>query len=101
MRHPALGLTLDVGHVMCVDEGKLDYHVLRWRDVLWNVHIEDMRRGVHDHLMFSEGDIDFSEVFAALRAIDYQGPVNVELSRHSHDAVEAARQAFEFLKRFD
>ena len=30
--------------------------------MLWNVHIEDMRTGVHDHLMFGEGEIDFAEV---------------------------------------
>jgi sugar phosphate isomerase/epimerase len=57
-----------------------------------------MRHGVHDHLMFGEGEIDFGEVFAALTAIDYQGGVHVELSRHSHDAVETARRAMTFLR---
>ncbi len=71
----------------------------RWRDWLWNVHIEDMRRGVHEHLMFGEGDMDFAEVMAALTEIGYSGGVNVELSRHSHDAVETARRAVAFLRR--
>jgi len=95
--HPALGLTLDVGHLMCLDDGNIAAHVRLWRERLWNVHIEDMRRGVHDHLMFGEGEIDFAAVFDALRAVDYAGPVNVELSRHSYDAVRVAQQAFEFL----
>lgn len=98
--HPLLGLTLDVGHVLCMNDGSVAEHVARWRDRLWNVHIEDMRRGVHEHLMFGEGDMDFPEVFDALNAIDYQGPVHVELSRYSHNAVETARKSIEFLEPF-
>ena len=95
--HPLLGLTLDVGHVHCLDDGNYAQHVQRWRDVLWNVHIEDMKCGVHQHLMFGDGDMDFASVFDALREIDYAGPVHVELPRHSHNAVETARRAHEFL----
>ena len=98
--HPLFGLTLDVGHVHCLGDGDVAEHVRRWRDVLWNVHIEDMRRGVHEHLMFGEGEMDFGAIFDALREIDYTGPVNVELPRHSHDAANTARRSFEFLRRF-
>jgi L-ribulose-5-phosphate 3-epimerase len=99
--HPAFGLTIDVGHLQCNGELPIGDHVRRWKDRLWNVHIEDMRRGAHDHLMFGDGEIDFSEVMAALREIDYRGGAYVELSRHSHDAVETARRSIEFLRRFD
>jgi sugar phosphate isomerase/epimerase len=96
--HPAFGLTLDVGHLHCLGEMPLLPHLERWRGRLWNVHLEDMRRGVHDHLMFGEGEMDFGEVLGALRA-EYQGGVHVELSRHSHDAVETARRAMGVLSR--
>jgi sugar phosphate isomerase/epimerase len=95
--HPLFGLTLDVGHLHCLGE-PIASTISEWREWLWNVHIEDMRRGVHDHLMFGEGEMDFAEVFAALRAAGYQGGVHVELSRHSHDAVETARRALGFLR---
>ncbi len=97
---PLFGLTLDLGHVHCLDDGDLAAHILEWREKLWNVHIEDMRRGVHDHLMFGDGDMQFAPIFAALREIAYSGPIHVELSRHSHDAVEVARKSFLFLSRF-
>ena len=100
VNHPAFGLTLDVGHLVCNGELPVGDHVRRWKDVLWNVHIEDMRRGVHDHLMFGEGEVDFAEVFAALREVEYANGVYVELSRHSHDAVATARRAKAFLDRF-
>jgi L-ribulose-5-phosphate 3-epimerase len=98
--HPRFGLTLDVGHLQCLNELPIGPQIRRWKDRLWNVHIEDMRRGTHEHLMFGEGEIDFNEVFAALRQIEYKGGVFVELSRHSHMAVETARRALEFLNTY-
>lgn len=95
--HPHFGLTLDIGHLHCQGEVPIADHIHEWRDWLWNVHIEDMRRGVHDHLMFGEGEIDFVPVLAALQEVGYAGGVHVELSRHSHNAVVVARQALEFL----
>jgi sugar phosphate isomerase/epimerase len=96
--HPTFGLTLDIGHLYCLGEVPIGPHLRRWRDRLWNVHLEDMRHGVHDHLMFGEGEIDFAEVLGGLEEIDYRGGVHVELSRHSHDAVETARRALAFLR---
>jgi sugar phosphate isomerase/epimerase len=92
-------LTLDVGHLHCLGETPLDQYIQRYAARIVNIHLEDMRAGVHEHLMFGEGEIDFPPVFAALRAAGYQGGVHVELSRHSHDGVRAAQQAFEFLHR--
>lgn len=100
VNHPAFGLTVDVGHLVCNGELPVSDHLVRWKDWLWNVHVEDMRRGVHDHLMFGEGEVDFADVFNGLRAANYQGMVSVELSRHSHDAVNTARRSIEFLRRF-
>jgi L-ribulose-5-phosphate 3-epimerase len=95
---PCFGLTIDVGHLHCQGEVPIGDYLRRWRDWLWNVHIEDMRHGVHDHLMFGEGEIEFTPVVQTLREIGYAGGVHVELSRHSHDAVETARRSLAFLQ---
>lgn len=95
--HPAFGLTIDIGHLHCQGETPIEAHLRRWKESLWNIHIEDMKRGVHDHLMFGQGEIDFSPALRALNEIGYSGGVQVELSRHSHDAVETARKAIAFL----
>ncbi len=95
---PRFGLTIDIGHLHCLGEIPIAAHLRRWREWLWNVHIEDMRRGVHDHLMFGEGEIDFAQVLGTLAEIGYTGGVHVELSRHSHDAVETARKSLAFLQ---
>jgi L-ribulose-5-phosphate 3-epimerase len=99
INRPNFGLTLDVGHLHCQGELPIAPHIHRWKDSLWNVHIEDMRRGVHDHLMFGDGEMDFPPIMQALGDIDYRGGVHVELSRHSHDAVNAATKALEFLRK--
>jgi sugar phosphate isomerase/epimerase len=96
--HPFFGLTLDIGHVHCQGEGPIADQIRRWRAVLWNVHIEDMRRGVHEHLMFGAGEIDFAPVLRTLEETGYGGGVHVELGRHSADAVETARRALAFLR---
>lgn len=94
---PLLKLTLDVGHLHCLGEAPISGVIRRWAPRLANVHIEDMRAGVHDHLMFGEGEMDFPPIIAALADVGYDGGVHVELSRHSHDAPRVARQAFDFL----
>jgi sugar phosphate isomerase/epimerase len=99
IKQPNFGLTLDVGHLFCQDESPIMDHIRRWKDKLWNVHIEDMRRGTHEHLMFGEGEMDFPPILQALGEIGYEGGVFVELSRHSHDAVNTARRALAFLKQ--
>lgn len=97
VQHPRLRLTLDVGHLHCQGETPLGTVIERWGSQLVNVHLEDMRAGVHEHLMFGEGEIDFASVMKALLRTGYQGGVHVELSRHSHDGPAAAAKSIEFL----
>ena len=98
---PLFGLTLDVGHAFLTEENRLAECIRKYRHSLKNIHLEDMKNGDHKHLQFGEGEIDFSEVFDALKEIKYAGLVNVELSRHSRNAVTAARQAFDYLASFN
>jgi len=94
--HPRLRLTLDIGHLHCQGE-PIAETIATHASRLVNVHIEDMRRGRHEHLMFGEGEIAFPPVAEALREADYKGGVYVELSRHSATGPDSARAAMEFL----
>ncbi|KAA0140626.1 sugar phosphate isomerase/epimerase [Gimesia chilikensis] len=97
--HPCFGLTVDIGHLQCMGELPISEYLKPWRERIFNIHIEDMRQGEHDHLRFGEGEIDFDDVFAGLRQIDYQGGLHVELSRHSHMAPDVLRESFAFLQQ--
>jgi L-ribulose-5-phosphate 3-epimerase len=98
IQHPLFDLTVDLGHVHCVETGEVADHVRGWGPRIANVHVEDMARGVHEHLMFGQGTMDFPPIIRALRDVSYQGGLNVELSRHSHMAVEAVRRSAAFLR---
>lgn len=94
--NPLLCLTLDIGHLQCQGETPVEEVIRRNASRLVNVHFDDMRRGVHEHLMLGEGEIDFPPVLQALADASYTNGVYVELSRHSHEAPQAARRAMEF-----
>jgi len=97
-RSPSLQLTLDVGHLHCQGELPIEDQIRQWSTRIVNVHIEDMRRGVHEHLMFGEGEMEFPPILAALEESGFSGGVHVELSRHSHVGPAAASEAFRFLR---
>ncbi|WP_433456457.1 sugar phosphate isomerase/epimerase family protein (plasmid) [Streptomyces sp. CA-142005] len=93
-----LGITLDIGHCQCLEPAppaECVRHAAPW---LRYVQIEDMRRGVHEHLPFGEGEIDFPPVLAALQDVGYDGLVTVELPRHSHAGPALAAASLAFLR---
>jgi L-ribulose-5-phosphate 3-epimerase len=94
-----LGLTLDIGHLVCNEAQPPAACIAAGAPYLVNVQIDDMRRGVHEHLEFGTGEVDFPSVFQALREIRYDGLVAVELPRHSHAAPTVARQSIDFLRQ--
>ncbi|WP_433832535.1 sugar phosphate isomerase/epimerase family protein [Actinoplanes sp. CA-015351] len=95
----AFGLTLDIGHCRCLEPLPVPESVIEAGPYLVNVQIDDMRRGVHEHLEFGEGEIDFPPVLAALAATGYRGLVAVELPRHSHAGPAVAARSLEFLRK--
>jgi sugar phosphate isomerase/epimerase len=95
----AFGLTLDIGHCRCNEASPVPDCVRQAAPYLVNVQIDDMRRGVHEHLEFGQGEINFPPVLAALASSGYPGLVAVELPRHSHAAPTVARQSLAFLRQ--
>jgi sugar phosphate isomerase/epimerase len=94
---PRLGLTLDVGHCLVTGEPVVE-SIRRAAPWLVNVHLEDMRAGVHDHLDLGEGELDFPAALGALAEIGYEGLVGVELSRHGHAADTVVPRAIRVLR---
>ncbi|GII81699.1 xylose isomerase [Sphaerisporangium rufum] len=97
-RPPGFGLTLDIGHCRCLEPDPVPDCVIAAGEHLVNVQIDDMRRGVHEHLEFGTGEIDFPPVLAALAAAGYRGLVAVELPRHSHAAPDVAARSIDHLR---
>jgi len=85
----APALTLDVGHLYAVWEGEPVAILEGVASHLAQVHLEDMHRGRHEHLLPGTGDVDFAAVLTELPRVGYGGPVCFELSRSSHCAPTA------------
>ncbi|HTT51571.1 MAG TPA: sugar phosphate isomerase/epimerase family protein [Streptosporangiaceae bacterium] len=90
-------LTLDIGHCRCVEPRAVPDCVRRAGPYLVNVQIDDMRRGVHEHLELGSGEVDFPGTLRALTATGYGGLAAVELPRHAHAAPVVAAESLAFL----
>lgn len=96
--HEALGLTLDVGHCLAVDDLAPEAAIRAFADDLLVLHLDDHRRGRHDHLAFGEGEVDFGAIAAAVAEVGFTGPLEVELSRHGSEAPRVAAASLAFLR---
>ena len=96
---PNLKIALDTGHCLASDECEPDAAIYAMREKIGTVAVEDMRRGIHEHLFFGEGEMNIPAILQALIEIDFRKLVCVELSRHSHCADKIIPAAIEFLRK--
>ncbi|MDZ7621558.1 MAG: sugar phosphate isomerase/epimerase family protein [Candidatus Competibacteraceae bacterium] len=94
-----LTMALDTGHCLVTQDIDPAVAVTQYAGVLGTVAIEDIRRGVHEHLPFGTGDMDISGILAALDRSGFSGLVSVELSRESHRAHAAIPESLAYLRR--
>ena len=95
---PALRLALDLGHCLVTGDIEPGQAVADHAARIGTVSIEDMKRGVHEHLPFGSGDMDLPAAVGALRRIGFDRLVCVELSRESHRADRMIPDALRALK---
>ncbi len=93
-----LRLALDTGHCIVTGERDPADAVRHFAAELGTVSIEDMKRGVHVHLPFGEGDMDIPGILAALDGVGFERLVCVELSRESHRADWAIPASLAYLQ---
>ena len=98
-RIPGLRLALDLGHLLVTGEREPPAAIRDFAAELGTVTIEDMRRGVHVHLPFGEGDMDTGAALSTLAEIGFGGLVCVELSRDGHQADRLIPDTIAYLRR--
>lgn len=94
----ALGLTLDVGHLLVTRDLPVGALIRAHAAELVHVHLDDTAGGVHEHVMFGNGDLDLAQTLSALRDVGFAGMAAVELSRDSHRGAWAAEEALKRLR---
>jgi len=96
--HPALGLTVDLGHLGVTESEDPAGSLSAALDDVIHVHIDDCRGGIHEHLPLGEGELNLQKLAAVLSDHGYSGQLLVELSRDSHRAPELVESSMRFLE---
>lgn len=90
-------LMLDVGHVPVTETISPAQAVTAWSSRLGGLQLDDSRGGVHEHLLPGTGEIEWPALLASIEATGFDGLAALELPRHGHDPVSAARSGKAFL----
>lgn len=93
-----VGVTVDLGHCVAVEPDGVVGALRQAGSLLFNVQVDDMLPGVHEHLELGAGQLDLGAAFATLEEIGYRGVAAIELPRHSHDAPRLARTSMEVMR---
>jgi sugar phosphate isomerase/epimerase len=91
-------LCLDVGHLLVTQDLPAPDKIRELGKRLVHVHLDDIRDGVHEHVMFGLGTLDLPGVLSALLDVGFDGMAAVELSRDSHRGAWAAQEAMRHLR---
>ena len=62
---PVLKANLDIGHVFLCDPDPMDA-IARCKGLIAHAHLENMKTGVHNHLVPYEGDMDLPAYISCL-----------------------------------
>jgi sugar phosphate isomerase/epimerase len=99
IQSPAVGMNFDIGHAYCVKDDPAA-SIPRCAKFIRHFHLEDIAATrVHHHLVPGEGVIDFASVLKAIRAMNYQGWITIELYPYIDDPDTAARTALQRVQK--
>lgn len=88
----------DVGHSHVLGED-VAARIRELGPLLCNIHLEDIRGRVHQHLLYGDGDMDFDAVFLALRDIGYRGDYTPDLYPFKDAYAGAMEASLVFLRK--
>ncbi|WP_214370692.1 sugar phosphate isomerase/epimerase family protein [Pseudonocardia sp. H11422] len=96
MSRSRIGFCPDTAH-LAAGGGDPAALIRRYPDRIRHVHLKDLRRDPFTFLPLGEGEIDFTDVLAAVREVGYDSWLIVELDSYDGDPAEAARISKTFL----
>ncbi len=81
-----LAANLDLGHAFLCDPNPM-LSIQQLGAKIAHCHIENMKAGIHEHLLPWEGDMALHTYLSALRQIGYRGGLALDLYKHDYEAV--------------
>jgi sugar phosphate isomerase/epimerase len=92
---PNLAANMDLGHVFLCDPDPIGA-IHKVGKKIAHCHIENMKAGVHDHLLPYEGDMDLKVYLQALADVGFKGGMALDLYKHDYEAV--AGESIEYIR---
>ncbi len=94
--HECFGLCLDTGHANIFSSLKLSQWVERMGQRLMHIHVHDNKGDVDSHLPVGAGNIDFKDLFNAVRRITPQATVSLEVKEKPEVLITNLRKVLQF-----
>jgi sugar phosphate isomerase/epimerase len=79
-----LVMNFDIGHAFLTDTDVLQ-SIEKVKDKLVHVHVEDMKKGQHVHLLPGEGSLDLASVIRKLHDIGYEGALAFDAYNYDYE----------------
>lgn len=83
---PLLKVNLDIGHVFLCDPDPMQA-IEDCRGLVIHAHVENMKTGIHNHLVPYEGDMDLPAYIAKMRGIGFDGMAAFDAYQYDYEAV--------------
>ncbi len=93
----AVALNFDMGHFFCVGEDPVAAinELIEWT---CHIHIEDIGADrVHKHLVAGQGAMDFLSFFKALKSLNFEGDICLELYPYADSPEESGKNSMDYL----
>jgi len=92
---PVMKVNADIGHVFLQDPDPLAA-IASCKGLIIHAHLENMKTGIHNHLVPYEGDMDLPAYIAALKAADFDGMAAFDA--YQYDYMEIADASVKYFK---
>lgn len=83
---PVLKVNADIGHIFLQDPDPLAA-IESCKGLIIHAHLENMKTGVHNHLVPYEGDMDLPVYIAKLREVGFDGMAAFDAYQYDYEAV--------------
>lgn len=93
-----LCMNADIGHMFLQDAEPL-ISIEKCGKHIVHAHLENMKAGIHDHLVPYEGDMDLPLYIRQLKAVGFDGPASLDLYKYDYEAV--AEESVKYLKQLE
>lgn len=92
---PALGINADIGHMFLCDPDPLQA-LAQSAPYILHAHVENMARGIHNHLVPWEGDMDLGAYLSKLREVGFDGMMGLDL--YAYEYADVCAQSVKYIK---